>query len=171
MLDTPKNIWFNPALNARRKAGTLTLADNVLTSVATFTANLFPAIKSDVGNRKSGVNPPEIGVNLYQQANSKRLADTSEYTFGVEITYIPADSTNRAEISHAIFQILQGLDVIQSDVGTFRCTDKNSDMTDGLGHVTANVSVWEHEVPTDTEAPIITEANQIINKTEQEVTL
>lgn len=142
-MEIPKNIWFNPALNARRKAGTLTIADNVLIGVATFTADLFPAMETAIGNKKQDTKVPSFAVRLYQQSNSKRLANTDEFTFGVEITYVPKDSADRAEISHAVFLILQGLDTVQSGVGVFRCTDKNSDMTDGLGHVTANISVRE----------------------------
>lgn len=169
-MDIPKNIWFNPALNARRKAGALTLADNVLIGIAAFTAEIFPSSKTDIGSRKSGVHPPEVVVNLYQQANSKRLANTDEFTFGVEVSYIAKDPTDKAEINDAIFQILQSLDIIQSDVGTFRCRDKNSSITDGIGHVTANVSAWEIQ-PDD--APVILKANAIaiIKNAETEVNL
>lgn len=157
----PTNIWFNPALNARRKAGELTLADNVLIAVATYTAVLFPTMKTYIGNRISGADPPEIEVNLYQQSNSKRLANTDEFTFGVEITYSPENSFDRSEISHAIFLILQGLDTVSSGIGTFRCTDKNSDMTDCLGHVTANVTAWEIQPDT---SPIIQKAESEVIK-------
>ena len=160
-MDIPTNIWFNPKLNARRLSGTLTLADHVQIGAAAFLARLFPTSKVDVGNRKSGVHPPEIGVNLYDQSNNKRQADTDEFSFGMEITYIPEESTDRAEINHALFLILQGLDVLQSDVGTFRCYSKNSDITDGLGHVTATVKATEQQPDT---APIIQKAETEVNK-------
>ena len=156
----PTSIWFNPSFNTRRLAGTLTIADNVLLGTAAVLAGLFPTMKVDIGNRKSGVSPPELAVNLYQQSNAKKLADTDQFTFGVEITYIPKESTDRAEISHAIFLLLQTLDVIPSDIGTFRMFQKNSDMTDGLGHVTGNVMVWE-SIPDD--SPIITKAETEVN--------
>nr|WP_319488477.1 hypothetical protein [uncultured Caproiciproducens sp.] len=162
-MNIPVNILFNPKLNARRKAGTLTIADHVLIGTAVFLAGLFPASKVAIGNRTSGVHPPEIGVNLYDQSNSKKSTDTAEFTFGIEITYIPEDSADRAEINHAIFLILQGFDVIQSDVGTFRCRDKASDITDGLGHVTGNVAVRAVTMPTDSDGLIITQ-DEIINK-------
>ncbi|QAT48587.1 hypothetical protein EQM14_01645 [Caproiciproducens sp. NJN-50] len=157
----PTNIWFNPSLNARRLASTLTIADNLLIGTAVVMANLFPTMKVDIGNRKSGVSPPELAVNLYQQQNSKRLADTDEFTFGLEITYIPKDSTDRAEISHTIFLLLQNLDVIPSDIGTFRMLDKSSDITDGLGHVTGNVTAWE----------ILPDDSAIIQKATKEVNI
>lgn len=156
----PTNIWFNPSFNARRLSSTLTIADHLLLGAAAVMANLFPTMKVDIGNRKSGVNPPELAVNFYQQQNSKRLADTDEFTFGLEITYIPKDSTDRAEISHAIFLLLQNLDVIPSDIGTFRLYNKDSDMTDGLGHVTGNVMVLEI-LPDD--SAIIQEAEKEVN--------
>jgi hypothetical protein len=159
-VDIPKNIWFNPTLNARRKAGTLTLADYVLIGAASAAAGLFPASKVDIGNRKSGVYPPELAVNLYQQSNAHKLAGTDQFTFGVEITYIPKDSTDRAEISNAIFLLLQSLDAIPSDIGTFRISQKNSDMTGGLGHVTGNVTAWE---AVQDDSPIIQKAEQEVN--------
>lgn len=70
-MDIPKNIWFNPALNARRKTGTLTLADHMLIGIASSAAGLFPASRANIGSRKSGVNPPEVVVNLYQQSNAE----------------------------------------------------------------------------------------------------
>lgn len=154
-MDVPKNIWFNPKLNARRLAGTLTLADHVQIGAAAVLAGLFPALKTDVGNKTSGVHPPELFVRLYDQSNSKRQADTDEFSFGLEITYIPGDSTDRAEINHTLFLVLQGLDVLQSDVGTFRCYSKASDITDGLGHVTTTVRATEQQPDT---APIIQKA-------------
>lgn len=156
----PTNIWFNPSFNARRLANTLTIADNLLLGTAAVLAGLFQTMKVDIGNRKSGVTPPEIAVNLYQQSNVKKMADTDEFTFGLEITYIPKDSTDRAEISHAIFLLLQNLDVIPSDIGTFRMYNKNSDITDGLGHVTGNVMVLEILID---DSAIIQEAEKEVN--------
>ncbi len=96
------------------------------------------------------------------------LADTNQYRFSVEITYIPADSVDRAEINHALFLLLS-LDRMDSDIGTFRLRDKASDTTDSLGHITGNITVAEQSVPTDEEAPVIQEADQIIRKAETEV--
>lgn len=167
-MEIPKNIWFNPALATRRKADALTLEDNVLISVAAAVAAVFPDCKVDIGNRKSGVKPPELGINLYGQTNRQMLADTSQYRFSVEIAYIPADSADRAEINHALFLLLS-LDRLDSDIGTFRLRDKASDTTDNLGHVTGTVTVTELTEPTDAEAPVIHEADQIIKKVETEV--
>ena len=167
-MNIPKNIWFNPALAARRKADALTLEDHVLISAAFAVARLFPDSKVDIGNRKSGVHPPEIGVNLYGQTNRQMLADTNQYRFSVEITYIPSDPTDRAEINHALFLLLS-LDRLDSDIGTFRLRDKAADTTDGLGHITGNITVAEQSVPTDEDGPVIQEADQIIKKVEMEV--
>ncbi|TQI69003.1 DUF6838 family protein [Clostridium sp. KNHs216] len=164
----PKNILFNPALAARRKANALTLEDHVLIAAASAVAVLFPDSKVDIGNRTSGVKPPELGVNLYGQTNRQMLADTNQYRFSVEITYIPADSADRAEINHALFLLLS-LDRLDSDIGTFRLRDKASDTTDSLGHITGNITAAEQSVPTDEEAPVIQEADQIIRKAETEV--
>lgn len=167
-MDIPANIWFNPELAARRKTNALTLEDHVLIAAASAVAALFSTLKVDIGNRKSGVHPPELGVNLYGQSNRKMLADTSQYSFSLEITYIPADSSDRAEISHALFLLLS-LDRLDSDIGTFRLRGKASDTTDGLGHVTGNITASEQSFLTDDEAPVIHEADQIIKKIETEV--
>lgn len=158
-MDYPENIWFNPQLNSRRLADEMTLDDHIQVGAAVAVAELFPDCRVDIGQRKSGVKPPEIGINLYQQSSNKRLIDTSEINFGLEITYIPEDSTDRAEINHALFLILQSLDVLQSGGITFRCYSKSTDITDGLGHVTANVSVIQVR-PDD---------SKLIQKAEQEV--
>lgn len=157
----PQNLWFNPKLNTRRLTDTLTLADHVQIGAATALAGLFPTPKVALGNRTSGVNPPELSVNLYGQSNSKRLADSDEFSFGLEVTYIPEDTADRAEINHVLFLILQGLDVLQSDAGTFRCYNKSSDITDSLGHVTADVRVLETRPDT---SPIIQTAETEVNK-------
>lgn len=142
-MDYPENIWFNPQLNSRRLADEMTLDDHIQVGAAVAIAELFPDYRVDIGQRKSGVKPPELAINLYQQSSSKLLMDTDKITFGLEITYIPEDSTDRSEINHALFLILQSLDVLQSGGVTFQCYSKSTDITDGLGHVTADVSVIE----------------------------
>jgi hypothetical protein len=97
------------------------------------------------------------------------LADTSVHTFGAEITYIPKNSDDRAEISTAIFSILQNLESVEDDARAFRCRNKASDMTDGLGHVTADISVVERSEPTDEDGLIIRKADPVIQKAETEV--
>ena len=93
--------------------------------------------------------------------NQKRLVPTSEYEFGLEITYVPIESLDRRELQNAIFTIQQNLDRLESDIGAFRCFSKDSDITDGLAHVTGAVSVWETDVPED---PIIVQADQNITQ-------
>jgi len=154
------NIKWDKALQARMDANTLTIADHVLLSLANFTAALFSTMKTYIGSQVQSVTKPAVWVSFYSQKNSKKLIDTDEFTFGIEITYLPStDTKNDMEINHAIFLLLQNLETLQSDIGTFSCYDKDSDITDGLGHVTGIVAVGEIALPTD---PIINTAKELI---------
>lgn len=128
--------------------------------MANFTAALFPTMITYIGAQQQAVDPPAVFVDYYDIKNSQKLADTSEYTFGIEITYVPPDRTGTYEMQNAIFTILQGLTKLESDIGVFSCYDKDSDITDDLAHVTGTVSV--REINPDT-ADIIQTADQIIN--------
>lgn len=138
----------------------MTIADHLLLSLANFTASLFPDTMTYIGAQQQAVDPPAVFVDYYDMKNSQRLSNTSEYSFGVEITYVPTDRTSTYEMQNAIFTILRGLTKLESDIGVFSCYDKDSDITDDLAHVTGIVSV--HEFIPDT-ADIIQKANQIIN--------
>lgn len=141
-------------------AGTLTIADHLLLSLANFTAALFPNMMTYIGAQQQAVQAPAVFVDYYDIKNSQRLANTSEYSFGIEITYVPTNRTSAYEMQNAIFTILQGLTKLESDIGVFSCYDKDSDITDDLAHVTGIVSVYEL-TPDTTD--IIQTANQIIN--------
>jgi len=154
------NIRWDKALQQRMGAGTLMIADHLLFSIANFTAGLFPSMKTYIGAQVQNVSPPAVWVDFYDQKNSARLAHESEYSFGVEVTYLPSSTTkNTDELNHAVFLLLQNLDRLESDVGPFRVYDKDSDITDGLGHVTGMVSVRELTAPD----------GEIIQKAQKEV--
>lgn len=154
-----ENITIPQSLADSINAGTLTISDHLLLAAAQFTAALFPTAEIYIGSQQQAVEAPSLFVDYYSLTNQKRLAPTSEYEFGLEITYVPADSLDRRELQNAIFLVQQNLDRLESDVGTFRCFSKDSDITDGLAHVTGIVSVWETEAP---DGPIIERADQNI---------
>lgn len=156
-----ENITIPQSLADSIDAGTLTISDHLLLAAAQFAAALFPAAETYIGSQQQAVEAPALFVDYYSLTNQKRLAPTSEYEFGLEITYVPADSLDRRELQNAIFLIQQNLDRLESDIGAFRCFSKDSDITDGLAHVTGTVSVWETDVPTD---PIIEFADQNITQ-------
>lgn len=156
-----ENITISQLLQDSIDAGTLTISDHLLLAAAQFTATLFPAAETYIGSQQQAVEAPALFVDYYSLTNQKQLTPTSEYEFGLEITYVPADSLDRREIQNAIFLIQQNLDWLESDIGTFRCFSKDSDVTDGLAHVTSIVSVWETEAP---DNPIIEHADQNITQ-------
>lgn len=156
-----KNITIPQSLADSIEAGTLTISDHLLLAAAQFTAALFPAAETYIGSQQQAVEAPALFVEYYSLTNQKRLAPTSEYEFGLEITYVPADNLDRRELQNAIFLIEQNLDRLESDAGIFRCFSKDSDITDGMAHVTGTVSVWETDVPAD---PIIERADQNITQ-------
>lgn len=158
-----ENIIIPQSLQDAIDTGTLSISDHLLLAAAQFTAGLFPAAETYIGSQQQTVDTPALFVDYYSLTNQKRLAPTSEYEFGLEITYVPADQLDRRELQNAIFLIQQNLDRLKSEIGLFRCFSKDSDITDGLAHVTGAVSVWETDVPTD---PIIEHTNQIITEKE-----
>lgn len=160
-MDLLENIIIPRSLADSIEAGTLTISDHLLLAAAQFTAALFPAAETYIGSQQQDVGTPALFVDYYSLTNQKRLAPTSEYEFGLDITYVPADQLDRRELQNAIFLVQQNLDRLDSDSGTFRCFSKDSDITDGLAHVTGVVSVWETAVPDD---PIIEEADGTITK-------
>lgn len=154
------NIRWDKALKKRMDTGQLTIADHLLLSLANFTASLFPTMKTYIGAQVQNVSPPAVWVDFYDQKNSARLVNESEYALGVEVTYLPSTATkNTDELNHAVFLLLQNLDRLESDIGPFRVYDKNSDITDGLAHVTGMVAVRELTIPDD----------PVINKAQKEV--
>ena len=156
-----ENITIPQSLADSIDAGTLTISDHLLLAAAQFTAALFPTAETYIGSQRQAVHAPALFVDYYSMPNQKRLVPTSEYEFGLEITYVPIDSLDRRELQNAIFTIQQNLDRLESDIGAFRCFSKDSDITDGLAHVTGAVSVWETDVPED---PIIVQADQNITQ-------
>lgn len=156
------NIRWDKALQQRMDNNTLTIADHLLLSLANFTATLFPAMKTYIGAQVQNVTPPAVWVDFYDQKNSARLVNESEYALGVEVTYLPSSATkNTAELNHAVFLLLQNLGWLESDIGPFGVYDKNSDITDGLAHVTGMVTVRELTIPDD----------PVINKAQKEVSI
>lgn len=137
----------------------MTVSDHLLTSLANFTATLFPDAETYIGAQQQAVDVPAVFVDYYDIKNSQRLIDTTEYTFGIEITYVPKNRISTYELNSAIYTIQQALGKLDSDIGTFSCYDKDSDITDDLAHVTGVVTVSDITVKTD---PIIQTADQII---------
>lgn len=159
VMELLENIIIPQSLADSIEAGTLTISDYLLLAAAQFTAALFPTATTYIGSQQQAVESPALFVDYYSLTNQKRLAFTSEYEFGLEITYVPADRLDRRELQSAIFVIQQNLERLKSDIGYFRCFSKDSDITDGLAHVTGIVSV--SEIDPDT-ADIIEAANQNI---------
>lgn len=160
-LEYAANIRWDKALQQRIDTGKLTIADHLLLSLANFTANLFPAMKTYIGAQVQNVCPPAVWVDFYDQNNSDRLVNESEYSLGVEITYLPSRETkNTDELNHSVFLLLQNLGRLESDIGPFRLYDKASDITDGLAHVTSVVKVRELTIPDD---PIINQAKKEVS--------
>ena len=122
-------------------------------------ARLFPLQKIWIGVQPQEDKGPAIFVGYHSISNQKRLTDSSEYRFGLDITYVPADHQNRHELHDAIFRIQQGMEPLQSPIGSFVCHWKESGTTDGVAHITGVVGVWEQTVA---DGEIITEADQTV---------
>lgn len=154
-----ENIRLPQTLQDSIDQEALTIPDYLLLSVADMVARLFPLLKVWVGIQPQDDSSPAVFVGYHSISNQKRLTDSSEYRFGLDITYVPADHQNRHELHDAIFRIQQGVEVLQSPIGSFGCHWKESSITDGVARVTGVVGVWEQTVP---DGEIITEADQTV---------
>lgn len=154
-----ENICLPQTLQDSIDQEALTIPDYLLLSVADAVARLFPLLKVWVGIQPQDDNGSAIFVGYHTISNQKRLTDSSEYRFGLDITYVPADHQNRHELHDAIFRIQQGVEVLQSSIGSFVCHWKESSITDGVARVTGVVGVWEQTVA---DGEIITEADQTV---------
>jgi len=153
------NIIVSVDLQAKIEANTLTISDHLLLALASFTAALYPTAMTYTETQQQAVDGPALFVDYYDIKNSQRLIDTTEFTFGFTITYVPKNQISSYELTSAIYLIQQSLGKLESDIGTFSIYDKDSDTTDGLAHVTGTVSVSDITVKTD---PYIITADQII---------
>jgi hypothetical protein len=153
------DLTTQPELADRLSQGKLTIADHLILTLASFTSALFPDYTTYIGAQQQGVKTPALFVDFYDIKNNQKLIDTDEFQFGIEITYVPSDQTKTYEMQNAIFTIQQNLFQLTSDIGVFSCYDKDSDITDGLAHVTGTVTVGEIIVD---NSPLIQIANQNI---------
>lgn len=153
-----KNITIPQSLRITIENGTFTVSDHLMLAAAQFTAALFPNATIYIGSQQT-VNAPALFIDYCSITNQKRLKLTTEYEFGLKITYVPADGSDCRELQNAIFLLEQNLDRLESEIGVFRCFSKHSVITDGLAHVTGTIKVWETDVPDD---PIIGRAVQNI---------
>lgn len=159
-MDIAKNIIYDRELQNQIDANALGISGHVLLALANVAAGLFPDFKVYIGAQQQGVKPPALFVDFYSMSNQKRLADTSVYEFGFEITYIPKDEKSSAELSRAVFLLEQNLETVTSDTGNFQCYEKGSDFTDRLAHVTGIITAWEKTVPDDSDGPVIQHAEK-----------
>lgn len=137
------DLTSSPELQDRVNKNTLTISDHLILALANFTAALLPTCETYVGAQQQDVDTPAVFVDYYDIRNSQKLIDTDEFLFGIEITYIPSEPTATYEMQNVIFTIQQNLFRLKSDIGVFSCYDKDSDITDGLAHVTGTVTVGE----------------------------
>lgn len=161
------NIKMNEDLQSKISANALKIPDHLLLALANYTASIFPTAKTYIGSQQQSIDAPAVFVDYYDIKSCRQLADTSKYTFGIKITYVPKTAISTSELNSAIFLILQSLEKLNSDIGTFICYEKDSDITDNLVHVTATVQVWEVAVPNDTDGLVIMKADPMITKIEK----
>lgn len=143
-----EKITIPQSLRNAMDNATLTIFDHLMLSVAQLTAALFPDATVDIGSPQTAV-APAFFVDYGSVSNKRRLKTTSEYEFGLKITYVPVDGTDRRELQNTMFLLEQSLDQLESEIGIFRCFSKTSIVEEGLAHVTGTVKVWETDVPDD----------------------
>ena len=121
----------------------LNIADHLLLSVANQIAKLFPNNNVYVGSQQQDIETPCFFVDYSSINNNQKLDDLSEYTFLTEISYIPKNELSRLELNSVLFVLEQNLSIIKSDIGIFRIYSKDSDITDGIAHITSAITALE----------------------------
>lgn len=89
------NVKPDAALKKKLAAGTLTIPDRVLLALAEAAAGLLPEAAVYTVPIRQDAKLPALFVGFYEIHNAQKLDDLSEYTFGFDLAYWPADSPVR----------------------------------------------------------------------------
>lgn len=157
ILNLNPNVKIDRQLKSKLDSSTLDPSDVIMLELGNFLAETFPKAKVYLGGQQQGIQRPSCFVNLYSIHSEKRMENTGEYEFGFDLAYLPEnDNVSSPEMNAAIYQ-METLESFQSDLGVFSCYSKDSNVTDGIAHISGIVRMWEQKVNTD---PVIQHVNK-----------
>lgn len=147
-MQVSEKIIISQSLRDAMDNGTLTVLDQLTLAAAQLTTNLFPDAAIYIGLPQTA-HAPAFFIDCEWITNRKKLRQTTEFEFGLKITYVPVEGTDRRVLQNAMFLLEQNLDLLENDVSSFRCFTSNASIEDGLAYMTSAVKVWETVVPDD----------------------
>lgn len=143
------NVKLDAALKKKLAARTLTIPDRVLLALAEAAAGLLPEAAVYTGPIRQDAKLPALFVGFYEIHNAQKLDDLSEYTFGFDLVYWPADSRSDTELRGALYALNSGLHRLPWEDEEYVVYRKNGAVTDRVAHITGIVRALEQTVPDD----------------------
>lgn len=147
-MQVSEKIIISQSLRDAMDNGTLTILDQLTLAGAQLTATLFPDAAIYIGLPQIA-NAPAFFIDCDWITNKKKLRQTTEFEFGLKITYVPVEGTERRDLQNAMFLLEQNLDMLENDTSSFRCFASSASVEEGLAYMTSSVKVWETVVPDD----------------------
>ncbi len=143
------NVKPDAALKKKLAAGTLTIPDRVLLALAEAAAGMLPEAAVYTGPIRQDAKLPALFVGFYEIHNAQKLDDLSEYTFGFDLVYWPADSRSDTELRGALYALNSGLHRLPWEDEEYVVYRKNGAVTDRVAHITGIIRALEQTVPDD----------------------
>ena len=143
------NVKPDAALKKKLAAGTLTIPDRVLLTLAEAAAGLLPEAAVYTGPIRQDAKLPALFVGFYEIHNAQKLDDLSEYEFGFDLAYWPADSRSDTELRGALYALNSGLHRLPWEDEEYVVYRKNVAVTDRVAHITGIIRALEQTVPDD----------------------
>lgn len=143
------NVKPDAALKKKLAARTLTIPDRVLLALAEAAAGLLPEAAVYTVPIRQDAKLPALFVGFYEIHNAQKLDDLSEYTFGFDLVYWPADSRSDTELRGALYALNSGLHRLPWEDEEYVVYRKNGAVTDRVAHITGIVRALEQTVPDD----------------------
>lgn len=143
------NVKPDAALKKKLAARTLTIPDRVLLALAEAAAGLLPEAAVYTGPIRQDAKLPALFVGFYEIHNAQKLDDLSEYTFGFDLVYWPADSRSDTELRGALYALNSGLHRLPWEDEEYVVYRKNGAVTDRVAHITGIIRALEQTVPDD----------------------
>ena len=143
------NVKPDAALKKKLAARTLTIPDRVLLALAEAAAGMLPEAAVYTGPIRQDAKLPALFVGFYEIHNAQKLDDLSEYTFGFDLVYWPADSRSDTELRGALYALNSGLHRLPWEDEEYVVYRKNGAVTDRVAHITGIIRALEQTVPDD----------------------
>ncbi len=143
------NVKPDAALKKKLAAGTLTIPDRVLLTLAEAAAGLLPEAAVYTGPIRQDAKLPALFARFYEIHNSQKLDDLTEYELAFDLAYWPEDSRSDTELRDALYALEQGLHRLPWEDGEFTVYRRNGSVTDRVAHVTGIIRALEQTVPDD----------------------